>query len=146
MEVEPEVALAHEPVVHPVGHPLGRVRALLPRERAVEVLVVDGDVPLLCLVGGDVHDVEQHQRPVEVGGSVPVGHLLEHLHAVEFVAVDRGGHEHPRSGLVAVEYRHRDLDRVAEVRLAHLVPELALLAGSDLAVVPERPGLVGDVV
>nr|WP_235728470.1 hypothetical protein [Halosimplex carlsbadense] len=39
------------------------------------------------------------ERAVDLAGPVAVGEILEQLHAVEFVAVDRGGHEHSRTGL-----------------------------------------------
>jgi hypothetical protein len=86
--------------------------------------------------------VQAHERAVDVAGRVPVRDLLEDLDAVQFVAVDGGGQEHPRPVLGAVDDRDRDLDGVTEVGFADLVPELALLAGLDFRVEPERRGFV----
>jgi len=120
------------------GHPLGRVRPRFAGERAVEVLVVDRDVPLLGLVSRDVEDVHDHERPRDVGRFVPCGDFLAHFDAVEFVPVDRGGEADDGPVALAVDHGHWNLHWVAQVRLADLVAEVTLLAGRDFGVDPER--------
>ena len=142
MEVDTEVALRHEPAVDAGGHALGGGARFAAGERAAEVLVVDGDVAGLGQIARHVEDVEADERAGEIGRVVRIGHLLEDLHPVEFVAVDGSGEKHRRPGAIAVDHGDECLDRVAEVRLADGVAELALLARRDFRVVPERSGAV----
>jgi hypothetical protein len=142
VEIEAEIALTHESPIHRVGHPLGRVRPFLAREGAVEVLIVDGEIPLLGLIPRDAHHVEADEGAVDLGRPVACGDFLEHFDAVEFVAVERRGQADPRPVPFAVDDGHGNLDGVAEIRLAHLEAKLAFLAGIDVDVDPKRPWLV----
>lgn len=107
-----------------------------------EVEVVDREIPLLGVVAGDVHYVQQYEGAMDDTRRVSVGHLLEDLHPVELVSVGRGCHEAPRAVVFPVGDRHRDVDGIARIGLAQLLPELEFLARSNVDIERKRTVLL----
>jgi len=74
-----------------------------------------------------------------------VGDLADDLDAVELVAVRSRREKERRAVALAVDDRHRNPDRVAEVGLADPVSNVLSLAGLNrAAVVRERPVVAHD--
>jgi hypothetical protein len=77
VNVEAQLRRCDELPVPPVRDPFGRRRSLTTRERPIEVLIVDRQVPLLGLLARHGDDVDQHERPTDRGGVVAGGDHLE---------------------------------------------------------------------
>ncbi len=142
VEIEHEITGRDEVPVDAVCHPL-RARPLLrTRKRPVQVPVEDREVALLGEEAGDVEDGQADDRATEVPVVPLVGDRADHLDPVEFVAV--GGRDQPdgRARSLAVDDRHRDPDRIAEIRLADRIADVRGLPGCDgAAAVRERGGV-----